>query len=541
MNPLTANSLWYTSAFPGYLKWHLATTKVAQIQQHKLQAILAHNANTAFGKAHGFNNITNPQQFQSKVAIRDYQAYRPFIQNITAGLPNILTASPIRRFGVTSGSSGPYKLIPYTDQLLTEFQSGINPWVARLFASHPRLLTGRVYWSITPVNQELSHIESAVPIGFEDERSYFDPLTQKVLDTIRVIPNSIGGSTDWEAFWYWTTRLLLQADDLTWISVWNSSLLSIILDRITNTYDTLLSDIHTGNKPHLDNMPHAFQGWVNGHISNNPSRTRVLEKLDPGNLDASQFWPRLRLISCWAHAQAQHDAYRIAQRFPNVRIQPKGLLATEGFISFPYVEDLSALSLNSHFFEFEDCDSQVIYLAHQLREGKTYRVIISTSGGLYRYALGDQIEVVSHYNQCPLIRFLSRSNTTVDLQGEKLEESYIESCIAYLTQKYNLDLQFWLMAPAHAHGYQLFIQSSTPLDLSCQQLQHDLETRLRKNFHYNYARQLGQLKPCQIIVLSSEANCHQVYIDHQLAHGQRLGDIKSRHLSPDKDWINWLH
>ncbi len=64
-------------------------------------------------------------------------------------------------------------------------------------------------------------------------------------------------------------------------------------------------------------------------------------------------WPYLTLISCWTSAYAKTYVSDIMQYFPGVDIQGKGLLATEGIISFPLVgKNGYVLSAQSHFFEF---------------------------------------------------------------------------------------------------------------------------------------------------------------------------------------------
>ena len=69
-----------------------------------------------------------------------------------------------------------------------------------------------------------------------------------------------------------------------------------------------------------------------------------------------QTWPRLALISCWTDAAAGQFVPEVKRMFPDVEIQPKGLLATEGFVSLP-IQAGSALALRCHFFEFEESGS----------------------------------------------------------------------------------------------------------------------------------------------------------------------------------------
>ena len=52
-------------------------------------------------------------------------------------------------------------------------------------------------------------------------------------------------------------------------------------------------------------------------------------------LNFSLIWPNLSIISCWADGNSLSYAEKIAEFFPGVIVQPKGLLATEAIISFP--------------------------------------------------------------------------------------------------------------------------------------------------------------------------------------------------------------
>lgn len=121
------------------------------------------------------------------------------------------------------------------------------------------------------------------------------------------------------------------------------------------------------------------------------------------------------MISCWGDGNAAYYIKGLRALFPNVEIQKKGLITTEGFVSFPLIgETGSILSINSHFFEFIEQDgienkpgssNSGVKLAHELEKGKHYSVIITTGGGLYRYNLNDIIEVLGFKQECPLIRF----------------------------------------------------------------------------------------------------------------------------------------
>ena len=149
-------------------------------------------------------------------------------------------------------------------------------------------------------------------------------------------------------------------------------------------------------------------------------------------------WPKLALISCWADAGAGGYYEALQSLLPTVEIQPKGLLATEGCVSLPLLgRPGAALALRSHFFEFQPVDApHDIRLAHELEPGGRYRVILTTGGGLYRYELRDEVEVVGFANRCPLLRFLGKSDCIGDLVGEKLSEPHVRAVLHGLFQRH---------------------------------------------------------------------------------------------------------
>ena len=60
-----------------------------------LKRILADNADTEFGRAHGFDVIHSTEQFRAQLPIRDYDALRPWIERAAAGESDLLTAEPM--------------------------------------------------------------------------------------------------------------------------------------------------------------------------------------------------------------------------------------------------------------------------------------------------------------------------------------------------------------------------------------------------------------------------------------------------------------
>ena len=89
-------------------------TKATKIQEDILQRLVKKAMNTKFGKDHGFNKISNYDNFKEKVPIRDYESFKHYINDIQKGQENILWPGKPKYLAKTSGTTSGVKLIPIT-------------------------------------------------------------------------------------------------------------------------------------------------------------------------------------------------------------------------------------------------------------------------------------------------------------------------------------------------------------------------------------------------------------------------------------------
>jgi hypothetical protein len=256
-----------------------------------------------------------------------------------------------------------------------------------------------------------------------------------------------------------------------------------------------------------------------------------------------RLWPRLALISCWADGGSARYLRQLEELFPHVEVQPKGLLATEAIVSFPLIDRPgAALAIRSHFFEFIAANGSRTELrtADQLERGGKYQVVVTTGGGLYRYRLGDVVEVVGFENQCPLVRFIGRADRVSDLVGEKLSEAHVREVLDHAFAAHHIAPRFSMLVPvSDLRCYRLYLQEvdrqSTPALLDS--LAESIELGLEKNPYYRHAIQMRQLGQLEIVPLAAWGeSAWAVYERVCLARGQRLGDIKPAILH---DWSGW--
>src|SRR4029453_8586378 len=88
----------------------------ARSQQRLLAEILGANADTEFGRRHGFAGIATFRDYQERVPISGYDDLEPYIDAEMQGQPKQLTRHPPVLFTTTSGTTGAPKYIPMTHE-----------------------------------------------------------------------------------------------------------------------------------------------------------------------------------------------------------------------------------------------------------------------------------------------------------------------------------------------------------------------------------------------------------------------------------------
>jgi len=456
-----------------------------------LRCILTQNGETEFGRAHGFSRLATVADYRAAVPIAGYEDFQPFIERIAAGEPAVLIDDPVVAFEETGGTASGGKLVPYTAANLAGFRAAILPWLADLARRRPDVSAGCAYVSISPVTREPRRTVGGIPVGLASDAAFLGADLAHAFVSILAVPPDVAAIRDVGEWRIATLAHLVERDDLSFVSVWSPTFFLELIAALPAAADLVA--------PRLSP----------------PAAARLAKAMRHQRFDATVLWPRLDTISCWADGSSTIFARRLAALCPQAAIEPKGLFATEAAITLPWRGRTGAIpALTSTFLEFID-DGGSPRLAHEVRAGASYRVVITTPGGLYRYDMSDQVRCVGHDGLVPRLTFEGRAALVSDLVGEKLTEAFVAGIVAGLPIAVAL-----VPAAGPKPHYEVWLDD---IDGRPEEIAASIDAALRANPQYAYARDVGQLGAVVGIARPGfVARRHEVLA----AAGGRMGDFK---------------
>lgn len=473
-----------------------ARTAPDAAQRELLSRILAENAETAFGRTHGFDRIDSLEAYRAAVPIRRYDGFAAEIDRMAEGVPDRLFKGPLLAFERTGGTRSGGKRIPFGPAQLEAFAAAVLPMFHDLVVRHGSVSKGRLYASISPATRPTETTPGGHPVGLASDAAYLGPLAAPFAHLLAVPPD-LGAIPDVDTWRVATLARLVEAGDLSFVTVWSPSFLTALIEALPGLADEIAPQL------------------------SGPARLRLERWL---GADAGQgtapLWPQLAAISAWTDASSAPFAARLATLCPQATIVPKGVIATEGPITVPTGDGPGAWpALTSTFIEFREPGTTRCHLASSLEPGGIYEVILTTRGGLYRYDIGDRFRCVAVQNGCPRLTFEGRAGVVSDMVGEKLEEGFVARALATLDTPARLEA---VGGPA-PHYRLVTARRARPGDLLA------LDTALAANPQYAYARRIGQLGPLQP---GNTRYDPAAEAQARARAGQRLSDAKPAVLVP---------
>src|SRR5690606_23771917 len=158
--------------------------------------------------------------------------------------------------------------------------------------------------------------------------------------------------------------------------------------------ESLLEHLAAGTLPADLNLSETERQLMARLQQPQPKRAAELRQLyaQTGQLAPEAPWNKLELLVCWKSSGAGSLLPELQRYFPTVTVRDAVYSATEGWCNVPYTDKVigGPLAIHAHFYEFIEAGSEgPVKLVQDLQAGKQYRILYTTSGGMYRYDIGD--------------------------------------------------------------------------------------------------------------------------------------------------------
>ena len=518
------------------LHFDSCASDLQRTQQQILLNILTLNKETTYGRHYQFSKLASASAFRDALPVVNYEDINAHIEAQTHG-ETAVCAEPVAFYERTSGSTAGPKHIPYTQSSLRALQQAINPWLHDLAQNRPASTQGRSYWSISPKatasNAANLTTNDGTPIGAPSDLAFLSDTLQASFVDLLSVPPLVAQMSDLNEWRYHTLFALIADEHLAFISVWNPGFLTLLIEALPDFLDRLLHDLCCQES--AMSLTNEFWQIIKPGCNRQAMRERVASASKSGSINTQLLWPSLDTISCWTHGSAKQAAQTLQSHFAGTYLQPKGLLSTEAVISFPLHGTVApVLACNSAYFEFID-NAGNTFGAHEIEIGQVYEVVVTTFGGLYRYATGDLVLVRGRFKELPCLEFTGRKGVFSDLCGEKLSEAFVANCLSSVP---GFSVLTPCIAPTAQPAYSLLVDAKYITEANTPTLCATVERALEANPQYAYARHLGQLGALNVIRISMP---EKHYTDYQVLKGLQLGDIKPLALCVNHDLISHLY
>jgi hypothetical protein len=502
-------------------QFEAATHDPRRAQEALLTDILRHQADTGFGRDHRFDAIASVADFRRHLPVAGYDYFEPYIARVRRGQTNALLADPqVHMFALTSGTTAVRKYIPVTTQYLDDYRRGWNIWGLKVFRDHPEV-------KIRPIVQmsgdcDEYRTESGVPCG--SVTGLTAKMQKRIIRWLYCVPPSAARIKDPAAKYYVALRTSLPRS-VGMIIAANPSTL-IALARAGDAHkEALIRDLFDGTLSTHINLPPDLRAELAPRMRRHPDRARELEQIvrQTDTLYPKDYWAKGCLLGNWTGGSVGSYLRHYPRYYGTHPVRDVGLIASEGRMTIPMQDGTAAgiLDVTTHYFEFipeaeGDSPQPTVLGAHELREGSTYFILLTTAYGLYRYHIHDLVRVTGFHNQTPLLEFLSKGSHFANITGEKLSEYHVTQAMKEILHEMDLSLTAYSLAPcwpsaAAGNGveefetpyYGLFVEGSDLSDRSVGvRLAERLDARLcQLNIEYAAKRESERLGRVRLEVL----------------------------------------
>ena len=476
------------------------THRGREVQQAVMREKLRIVADSDFGRDHHVASIRSVDDFRRQLPISDYEYFRPYIDRVCNGDARALFGpdSDVLMFALTSGTTDKQKYIPVTNHFVREYKRGWKLWGLQAHAGHMDLMR-KVYVHLSSDWQSKQTSGGAWCGSISGLAAETRPA---VVRRPFVLPPAVAKIDEWTTRQYVTLRLAVANPHVGMVITANPLTLVSLARLADQQKEHLVKDLFDGTVHEAFAPPAAVRDALRSRLGRrNPTRARELEAIieRTGELLPRDFWAEMSLIAVWMGGSAGTFVPEVRELYGDHAFRDHGLSASEGRMTIPMQDEsnLGLLDFTTNYFEFipeheYDREDPTILEAHELREGESYYILLTTSSGLFRYDIRDVVRCGGFEGEVPLLEFLHKGAHCSSITGEKLTESQVAKAVGEAFQHIGHPLENVMLVPEIGSPpfYRLLIEPhllpvgqslAEAIDGSLSKLNCEYENRLETN------------------------------------------------------------
>ncbi|KAF8074386.1 hypothetical protein N665_1107s0024 [Sinapis alba] len=438
------------------------TSKAAEVQYNILCGILEQNKDTQYLSKY-MKGSSDVMEFKRSVPVITYKDVCPYIQRIANGEDStLITGHPITEILCSSGTSGGEpKLMPTISEDLdrrTFVYNLITPIVNKYLEGVDKGKTMYLNFvkaeTSTPCGLPIRSVLTSYYKSKHFQCRPYDPFN----DLTSPIQTILCEDSNQSMYCQLLAALIHRHKVMRLGAVFASAFLRAI-SYLERKWRQLCQDIRTGHLNPMITDPGCQMAMSSLLASPNPDLADEVEEICgrpswKGIL--CQLWPQAKFIEAVVTgSMAQYipaleffsqakiplvcPMYASSETYFGVNVKPLSTPSDVVFTLLPnmcYFEFIPLGKNGTLSFDEEEeipCDKVVDLVNVKL--GRYYELVVTTFAGLYRYRIGDVLQVAGFYNKAPQFRFICRRNVVLSIDLDKTNEEDLHRSITLAKKK----------------------------------------------------------------------------------------------------------
>lgn len=448
-------------------------------QARLLERLLSRNAHTEFGVRYGFGKISGGAQYSRTVPLSTFTDYDSSISRMIRGERNILTADQPVFYNISSGSTGDPKYIPLCREDAEKQRLYVDEAIPGIIREAlPQYSMEELFGCIFHLSEfYLTDMPDGTMNGVRSGVSFRTAQREGSFDLSRfTAPEEVLFPARLEDMLYIKIRFGLGNEHVTAIHGIFVHRAVGMFEYILRHWDELISDIRNGTVSKCFHVSETWKAYLRKKLPPDPRRADQLSELDRATLRDGmlpKIWKKLRYIQMISDSHFQPFNERLSAFAGDVPLHSFIYSSSESNMGLaPALGTAGEYVLlpDVCYFEFipeEQMDDPKDFLTmREIAKGKSYELVLTTLSGLYRYRIGDVVEVAGFRGESPVVRFRYRKDLMISLLDERMDAMQLENAVRLFSDRTGIPADNYCVAGNYdgsLPGYILYLETDDRL------------------------------------------------------------------------------